>query len=176
MQTQPKVKGHESVDGRISRYQIKMLHVLKSKLKLTDDEYRERVQEMHGFSGTSKDLTYDEAEALISLWKAEAIEKGVWKSYRGLRSGNANNKLKYDDLGIRLGMASPKQLRMIEGMWADVSRTHKEDHRQRALRKFVFRIAKTEDLRFLTGLQARKVIKAIEQMKVSKRSGGERGQ
>lgn len=164
-QAQAQPRGHESNGGKISRYQVKMLHVLKSKLALSEDEYRERIQDLHGFSGTCKDLSYDEADFIISKWKAEAIEKGVWKNYRPVRSGNRNNKLKYEELGRRPGMASPPQLRMIEAMWKDVSKYHAEDKRARALRKFTFRITGVEDLRFLKNWQVSKIIRALEAMK-----------
>ncbi len=167
---------------QISLYQVKMVHVLKNALGLSEETYRERIQNMHGFSGTCKDLSHDEAEFIISRWKAEAIEKGVWKNYRGIRSGGSGDSpestaspvilgqspKKYDDLGSRPGMATPRQLRMIEAMWAGVSRTHKEDHRQRALRKFIFRITHVEDMRFLENWQVQKIVKALEKMKAQK--------
>ena len=90
------------------------------------------------------------------------------KNYRGIRSCSRNNRLKYEELGRRPGMATPRQLRMIEGMWAGVSRTHKEDHRQRALRKFIFRITHVEDMRFLENWQVQKIIRALEAMKEQK--------
>lgn len=150
---------------KITAYQIKMLHALSGALELTKDEYRLRIQQMHGFSGSCLDLSSSEADALIASWRAEAIEKGVWKDYRR-QGGKAG--LKYEDLGKRDKMASPKQLRKIEAMWKDVSRYRiaaQEINRAAALKKFIKRIVGVEDMRFVEQWHARVLIKAMDSMK-----------
>ncbi|MEW6115352.1 MAG: regulatory protein GemA [Nitrospirota bacterium] len=141
----------------IDKRQIRKIHTLKSALKLSDDEYREKVQEIHGFSGTSKDLTYDEAETLIRAMESEALSKGVWQR-------RVSRKSKYEYLGDREGMATPKQLRMIEAIWKDVSRYHAEDERARALRSFLFKRFKVSDVKFITSRQASKIIWSLFNM------------
>ncbi|MEW5745248.1 MAG: regulatory protein GemA [Nitrospirota bacterium] len=143
---------------RIDKRQIRLIHTLKSALKLADDNYRARVQEVHGFSGTSKDLTSDEAEQLIKALEAEAVARGAWQR-------RTSRKSKYEDLGERSGMASPKQLRMIEAMWKDVCRYHAEDERARALRSFLFKRFKVSDPKFITSRQASKIIFSLENMR-----------
>ena len=146
-----------------TKNQIKIIHTLKAKLKLGEEEYRELVQKYHGFSMSSKDLSDAEAAALIGKLEALALDKGVWKKYA--TSAAPLGKRKYDSLGMRTGMASPRQLRMIEGMWKDASFTHDPHRRELALRKFVLRIAGVDDLAFLTSQGASKVINAIQSMK-----------
>ncbi len=156
----------EAAQKTISKWQVKMLHFLSSKLGLTKEDYKLRISDMHGFSDSCLDLSYDEAEALVSQWKSECIARGILKDYRSpIRSGSRNNKLKYEELGRRPGMATPPQLRMVEAMWKDVSKYHAEDKRARALRKFTFRITGVEDLRFLKNWQVSKIIRALEAMK-----------
>jgi hypothetical protein len=148
--------------GMINRWQVKMLHVLKSKLKLTEEQYRERIEEMSVFGTSCKDLTFEEADELIYQWKAEAIEKGVWQESRRRPGGY---KKKYEHLGKRAGMGTPAQLRMIEGMWADVSRYNNAPQREKALRAFLFKRYHVSDIVFLTSSDVNKVVKALEAMK-----------
>lgn len=148
--------------GMIDRWQIKMLHVLKSKLQLTEDEYRRRVEDMSVFGRSCKDLTFEEAEMLIALWRGEAIEKGVWKEGRRRPGGF---KKKYENLGRRPGMGTPAQLRMIEGMWSDVSRYNHAVERERALRAFIAKRYKVSDITFLSSRDVCSVVKALESMK-----------
>jgi len=140
---------------KITKQQIRIIHTLKSRLGMSDEQYRSMVQEVHGFSGTSKDLSFVEAARLITRLKRPAVERGLWQE-----PGR-----KYDDLDRRPGMASPAQLRMIEAMWSGVSYHHNRAKQQSAIRKFVFRIAGKSDLRFLTSVDARKVVNAIKNMK-----------
>lgn len=141
----------------ITKRQIKKIHTLTSKLKMSDDEYRLLLSDW--WVSTSKDLKYHEAEELIKKLEEKAIPAGVWSRY------SMRGKMRYEHLGKREGMASPKQLRMIESLWKDASFTHDAAKRQVALRRFVFRIAGVDDLPFLTNEGARKVIKAIQSIK-----------
>lgn len=153
--------------AKVTPYQIKMLHALSNALGLTKDEYRSRIAEMHGFSGSCLDLNSIEADHLISNWRAEAIEAGVWKSHRPQGTGQSK-LLKYDDLGRRKGMATPKQLRMIEAMWAGVSRAQGAIARERALKGLLKRIIKVDDMRFVEMWHVKVLIKALESMKEAK--------
>lgn len=140
-----------------TKQKIKLIHTLKSKLKLSEEDYRQRVQALHGFSMTSLDLSDDEMDQLINQLKAEAILKKVWNNYE--------KKRKYDNLGTRPGMASPAQLRLIEFKWAQKSFLHDPAQRAQALRHYCFRITKKNDLTFLESRDASKLIKSIESMK-----------
>jgi len=124
---------------------------------MSEDNYRLSIQSIHGFSMSSKDLTYDEAEAWIREHEKIAVEKGVWTDYSG--------KKRWEHLAGRKGMASPPQLRMIEAMWAGVSYTHDRAAQQSALRKFLFRIVGVEAMEFLESGHVRKIVNAIKNMK-----------
>lgn len=106
---------------------------------------------------TSKDLSEDEAEILISRLEAIAIPMGVWQKLKG--------KKKYEDLGERKGMTAPSKLRLIEILWKNISYVHDSHKREQALRKFIFKIAHVDDLTFLTADGADKVINALRHIK-----------
>jgi hypothetical protein len=136
--------------------QIKKIKALQHRLGIEEEEYQQLLSDYWVNSCTK--LTYDEAKKVIGELEKRAIEKGVWQNL-GIRIK------KYDDLGKRPGMASPKQLRMIEAMWKDASWTHDAHKRELALRKFIFRIAAVDDMTFLTSQGASKVITAIGNIK-----------
>ncbi len=152
--------------GRINPNQIKKLHALKNALKIAEDDYRLAIMEVHGFSGTCKDLTEAEADQLVEKWQAEAIAKGVWQKPG---TGEWHGKQKHEDLGERDGFATAKQLRKIEAMWKEVS-IYKDDQqaRRKALKLFINRIAHVQELRFLTVKGAHQVITALISMKEAK--------
>ncbi len=74
-------------------------------------------------------------------------------------------KHRFEDLGYRDGMATPRQLRQIEAMWMDVSTMPHRAAREKALKGFLKRIVGVEDLRFVEDWMVRKVVRAIEAMK-----------
>lgn len=113
-----------------------------------------------GFATSCKDLSEQEAERIIRKMEALAVNEGRWTRVEG-------RKMKYEELGKRQGMATPKQLRMIEAMWAGVSKyraAEQQSSRAAALRGFLKRIVGVDDLRFIEGRQARKVIEALKAM------------
>lgn len=144
-----------AIDG----IQIKLIHVLKGALRLDDATYREMLAARFRKT-TSKDLTHSEAADLIAEMEAHAVSQGVWR--------RKERRKKYDRYGDRPGFASPKQLRMIEGMWKDVSRATTAEGRTIALRHFLLRIVGVEDLRFLEPEHVRKVVNALKTMKAAK--------
>lgn len=137
--------------------QIKLIHCLKGALGLDDPTYRGLLSGRYG-KDTSKRLTYQEASELIREMETAAVSAGVWR----------RKEKKYDRMGSRPGFATPKQLRMIEGMWKDVSRATTEEDRKTALRHFLVRIVGIEDLRFLEPGHVRKVVNALNAMKAAK--------
>jgi len=137
--------------------QIKLIHTLKGALRLDDATYREMLA-CRFRKRTSKDLLHSEAADLIREMEAHAVSQGVWR----------RKEKKYDRYADRPGFASPKQLRMIEGMWKDVSRAATAEDRATALRHFLLRIVGVEDLRFLEPEHVRKVVNALKTMKAAK--------
>lgn len=71
---------------------------------------------------------------------------------------------RYEDLGFRDGMATPRQLRRIEAMWMGVSIAPDRASREKALKGFLKRLTGVEDLRFLESWMVQKVINALEHM------------
>lgn len=147
----------------ISPGQIRKIHALKGALGLSDEGYRAMVQDVHGFSGTSKDLSYEDAGQLIRRMEDAAVPLGVWRKGEARRRGGG--RLKYDDLAGRQGFASPAQLRMIEAMWKDVSRAKTPAAREKALRAFLYRMVKVSAMEFIERRHVQVLIKALEQMR-----------
>ncbi|MBS3918080.1 MAG: DUF1018 domain-containing protein [Deltaproteobacteria bacterium] len=147
-------------DG-ITKPQIKKIKTLQSKLGIADEQYRLLLSDYWVESCTK--LTEKDAAEFIGKLEAIALDKGVWKKYA--TSAAPLGKRKYDSLGMRTGMASPRQLRMVEVLWKNVSFTHDKHKQAIALRRFIFRIAGVDDLVFLTSQGASKVINAIQSMK-----------
>ena len=156
----PKLLGAQM--SGINKGQIKVLHTLVSKLGIGEDAYREMIQEAHGFSATCKDLSKDEADTIIKRLEEEAIAKGVWQKPAMTKAYG----LKYEELGDRPGMASPAQLRMIEAMWKGVSIMKSPGARAMALQKFIFRICKVQEMKWLRNYHVEKIVSAIEHMKL----------
>ena len=142
----------------IYKRQIKMIHILKEKLKMSDENYRDS---LYGYFEveSSKELTSAQAAFYIKKLEEDAIKAGVWKK----------KVWDYTHLDGRKGMASSAQLRKIQGMWAEVSDCKTKRDREKALRKFIFRIAKVSDLRFLKVGMVRKIVKALSEMKKQKK-------
>lgn len=139
--------------------QIKIIHVLKGVLGLDDDTYRD-VLGSYG-AKSSKDLDFNRAKSLIERLQAQATSMGRWKP-QNTRVGRTNNP-------NRPGWASYKQLGMIRGMWASVSRAPEGDARDRALDHFIERRFNVARLNWLPAAQVPKVIKALEVMQKQER-------
>ena len=72
-------------------FQIKKIHILKTKLELSEARYRELLRSFNAQS--SKQLAYGDAVILIDILAQDAIDKDLWvekmKKYAELkRSGN----------------------------------------------------------------------------------------
>jgi hypothetical protein len=161
-----------TAEKRIDKGQIKRIHTIKNILmkagKISEEDYRVRVQDIHGFSRTSKDMSWIEADLLERQLEAIAMDAGLWMrrpQAPARRPGiPAAGPLKYSDLGDRPGMAVPSQLRLIEATWAGVTRYAAERDRVRSLRSMCWRICKVNDLIFLKREDVNKMIKAIKSM------------
>jgi phage gp16-like protein len=143
--------------GMIAPDQVKLIHALKGALRLDDATYRDMLHSRFR-KRSSKQLTRSEARDLIREMESNAFSTGAWR----------RREKKYDRLVNRRGFASPKQLRMIEGMWKDVSRAMTDKDRAVALRPFLMRIVGIEDMRFLEPEHVRKVINALKSMRAAK--------
>jgi hypothetical protein len=145
-----------------SKAQIKKIHTLLSRLDIDDATYREMLRTLYGVS-TSKALPFNLARSLIARLERSA---GITCGWRMLRYPK-----RFDNLGIREGMATPKQLRHIEGLWFDVTRKGTRAEGLAALREFLRN-------RFaITGIEAVReddvtaVLTALKDMKKRKLTG-----
>jgi len=96
------------------------IHVLKSKAGMDEDAYRAFLAGW-GVS-SSKELSPRQASEVVAALRRLA---GQDHGRAGARRSWGN--LRYDELGRRRGMATPRQLRMLEAMWMDVTRQTSRD-------------------------------------------------
>ena len=132
--------------------QIKKIHTLKNVLGLDDDLYRDML--MSFGVCTSKDLTNTEANVFASILEEKAIKQNL----------RVKKSLKYEDL-YREDMATPAQLRLIEGLWEEIAYDNDEKFKKTSLRKIIKNKLKVDDIRFLTKEQANKAINLIKGIK-----------
>ena len=123
---------------------IQLIHVAKSKLQMSDGDYRALLVGIGGKT-SSAELTVAELEQ-------------VFKAFKSL--GFTVKKLPVTDLDR--GLASDAQLAYIKGMWELVSREKTE----RSLNRFVRRITGAVHLRFLNVYSAQKVTIALRTMMI----------
>ena len=138
----------------IEKSQIVKIHVAKSQIGLSDENYRGILSGFVTSSGkpaeSCKQLNYDQAEVLLNKF----VELG----FKQKRSGKP---LKYEDLANRdYKFASPKQLRMLEAMWMDNAREKNES----AFTKFINRISGKNHISFILKTDVQKIKKAIENL------------
>lgn len=144
----------------IAASQIRRIHTIIHALRIDDDTYRAALAERFGVT-TCKDLSFDQAQAFIREFE-ERARKAATESHP---EAAPTEKQRFSDLDNRPDMASGAQLRKIEAMWQEVSIITNQAARNRALRRFVHRVAGVADLRFLDREGASKVINALNAMK-----------
>lgn len=142
----------------ITRGQKTIIHTLKAKLGMDDAAYRGLLHQMFGVASSTA-LSWREADDLITELRRKGgeVPPEVPVQERAPR--------RWADLDNRPGMATGAQCRMIEAMWAEVSRMPTADERERALWSFLRRICGVDHFRFLKRWQVQKVVAAIEAMK-----------
>ena len=123
---------------------IQLIHVAKSKLQMSDGDYRALLNGVGG-KASSAELTVAELEQVLRAMKS---------------LGFTVKKLPVTELDR--GLASDAQLAYIKGMWELVSREKTE----RSLNRFVRRITGAVHLRFLNVYSAQKVTLALRAMMI----------
>jgi hypothetical protein len=142
----------------IDRAQTARIHVLKSKLKLDDDSYRALLS---GYGvASSTELSNTAAADVIRAMNALAERNGI-------DTGRIKRPLKYEHLGNRPGMASPKQLRLVDALWSGVSVQKTDEMRVAALNKFITRITGVAKMEWLEPHHIRSLVRAIKAMRQS---------
>lgn len=126
---------------------FKTIHGLARLLGLNDEAYRDMLNDRYHVR-SSKDLNPQQRFQLI----------------KELREKVHSNVQKFNDLGKRKFKASPKQLRAIEAMWAQVSRAETSADRRKALNAFCKRLTGVEVITWICKDDAKILIKAIQAM------------
>lgn len=141
--------------------QIQKIHVLKAVIGLSDDDYRALLGGMFQGICSSKDLTADDADRLIAkmrgLLPQSNYTSGQWPGRGG--------KTKYAELGVRPGMATPAQLRMLEAMWAEVSVFDNPTRRAEAFKEFLNARFQVKDVLWVEYKDVSRVVTAIKAMR-----------
>ena len=136
--------------------QRQLIGYFRKILKIDDDVYQEILNSFYVKS--SKELSYTEAGELINNLKHNAMELNLYNPKL------KTNNLKFENMGARQGFATPKQLRMIDTLWKQVSNKETNQEKEKALNIFIERITGKKRLNFLTQKDVSKVIKAIKAM------------
>lgn len=126
---------------------FKVIHGLARLLGLNDEAYRDMLNDRYHVR-SSKELNPQQRFQLI----------------KELREKVHGNVQKFNDLGKRKFKASPKQLRAIEAMWAQVSRASTAQDRSKALNAFCKRLTGVEVITWICKNDAKIIIKAIQAM------------
>lgn len=142
----------------VKKWQIQSLHIITNKMSMSDERYR-RFLAAFG-AGSSKDLTEDQASALIKV----LIEVAAWFGITLGPPGAAGKQKRFDDLGRRPGMATPAQLRKIEASWVAVSRQDTFSDKQAALNHFLSSRFGVSRVEWVTAEMVAKVLAAISAM------------
>ena len=133
-------------DRRTQDY--KTIHGLARLLGLNDEAYRDMLNDRYHVR-SSKDLNPQQRFQLI----------------KELREKVHGNVQKFNDLVERKKhLATPRQLRAIEAMWAKVSRATTAADRKKALDAFVKRLTGIDHVRWITMHDAQTLIRAIKTM------------
>lgn len=123
---------------------IRLVHVAKGKLKIDDGDYRAILEGISEKSSSTE----------MTVWELEQTLKALKSlGFRVKKMPVKNNDR---------GRANEAQLSYIKGMWELVSR----EKTDRALNRFVLRIAGVDHLRFLDVAGAQKVTLALRSMMI----------
>ncbi len=152
------------VNFKSTSKQRQMIGYFRKTLGLSDDLYHDILWTWGVDS--SKDLTAAQAETLLKQLKEQAIGQGKYQPKARYKA----QKWKYNNYSGRDdNMASPAQLRMIEGLWFEVSTQTNDTDRESALNKLCQRITGKARIVFLTKPEVSKLIKAMNTMKLNKK-------
>ena len=130
----------------LSKRQIALIHVAKTKLGLGDDLYRAVLVNLCGVT-SSTELDQAGFETVMGFFE--------WRGFKPMTPNGAN-------YGPRPGMASYAQLELIRALWFEYSQGRAGEGE---LNKWLERCFKLTSLRFLDKATAPKVITALKAMK-----------
>jgi hypothetical protein len=147
----------------IDAVQVKLIHIAKAKLCLSDVDYRTLLSERY-WVNTCKELSYDEATDLIKHFQTQGF-KIITKRHNHLTSPIPSLPRRGKRGGREAGgvnnitrLVSPQQLAKIEHLRADIQWRIKPDGYCHWLRKYL------KKDRITTEKEARNVIEALKGM------------
>ena len=141
-----------AVDSR-RRALLALVHIAKAELGLDDATYRAMLRRITRRTSAAKCTNRQLEQVLDHLRRL------------GWQAGKPRPARKYDDLGERPGMATPRELRYIEALWAELTPEQDETIRARTLRAFLRSQYRVEDITWLTEGQAHAAIEALKAIK-----------
>ena len=110
------------------------IHALVARLRLPDEDYRAMLWDRYQ-SASSKDLTATQANDLVAALHALLPAAERVAHPRPLIAAGARKR--FESLGDREDMATPKQLRMLEANWVARSRAVDLAAKQAAFREWI---------------------------------------
>lgn len=143
---------------QIQPRQIKLIHIAKKDLNLSELQYRDV---LGGFGVTScKGLNKEKADQLIKVFQKLGFKIRVKGNF--MQNSHAYGKKKFEELAGRSEeYPAPSQLRKIEALWRTYSR-QKDDA---SLNNFMERIINVRSITKVKQNQVAKLIKAIKSLK-----------
>lgn len=145
----------------ITPAQIRIIHTIKQKLGLSDEDYLSMLAAWKATS--SKDMSKQHAKEFIDILTQRGQESGVW-----FQSTGFNRRAKaprFEHLGKRPGMATPAQLRKIEAIWMNVSRQETVKEKRMALNHFLSNRFEVSLIEWVPFEKVGKIIRTLEAMK-----------
>lgn len=133
-----------------TRAELAQIHIAKKALGLEDALYRDILWYQY-HTRSSKDLTSQEVTDLLAHFRTLGWESSAPTHHEPKR---------FDDMGLRRGMATPAQLRKIEATWMSTARVPTEA----ALRAFLRARFGIEALRFVRRDQVTAILQALARM------------
>lgn len=127
-----------------------MIHVLKGKLHLPDDHYRDMLASFGVTSSASELFTHDNAKEFIRLLVDLCKKQGV---DTGSRASTPSREF-----------ISPGQTGMVIGMWFQVSKQPSDETKRRALTEFIRNKWGISDLKWVPSTTVPKIVRTLRAM------------
>jgi len=133
------------------------IHALVNRVGMSDDQYRDMLKDKFG-AASSKDLTGLQCRTLC----ADLL------SMCPKTSAPAKATKRYEDLSARGdGFASPRQIRMLEAAFVEISYMHTLPEKQAAFQKFLKNRFSIPSIEWISPTQVGPILKAIQSIKVT---------
>jgi len=146
----------KNMEHPVSNSQKAKIHIAKSQLKLSDQQYRDTLSGFINHSGqpchSCLELNFDQAETLLRLFR-----KLGWQETR------KGSKLKYEEYVNRdPNFATPKQMRRIDAAWNTSPNVREKT--EAAMNKFIRRIVGVDHISFVSANDVHKIVTAIQHL------------